>query len=374
MNTRLIITNIIAIFIAGSGRSQNPEVADSLVRELQEVVVAAKQHITKLVGSTLVSTIPGSNLADLGNALDVLDQLPMIKVEDNAVTVIGKSNVEIYIDGRPMCDGRELRQLRSSNLKKVELLMAPGAAYASTTGAVLKITTRRNFIKGLSVTDQFRLQRRRKWYVTDHLGLSYRIGEWEMFADGTVNLNNSLVRGTTVNRLNYDGKATVVGGSQSNSYPVTAGSVKAGFNYSGGSQSFGAYYRYNPELGRFNNSGAEWLDDNPAVRRQIDRRTKGRSHLALLYYENRFAENCQLHFDGDFSRFDADNSVATSYPQSVNPDVNSTDRRKSVLWAGKLSLKFPLWRPQWGRRTATRTHHSITECLTLLSVNTFPLH
>ena len=109
--------------------------------------------LTKLAGSTLVSIIQGTNLADLGTALDVLAQLPMIKVEDNAVSVIGKNNIEIYIDGRPMRDEDELQQLLSSNLKKVELLMAPGAAYESTTGAVLKITTRRNFVQGLSLTD-----------------------------------------------------------------------------------------------------------------------------------------------------------------------------------------------------------------------------
>ena len=60
----------------------------------------------------------------------------MLKVTDNSVSVIGKSNIEIFIDGRPMRDELELRQLLSTNLKKVELLMAPGAAYESTTGAV----------------------------------------------------------------------------------------------------------------------------------------------------------------------------------------------------------------------------------------------
>lgn len=51
---------------------------DSLVYELQEIVVKSKQPATKLVGSTLVSTIAGSNLQNAGNALDVLQQLPML--------------------------------------------------------------------------------------------------------------------------------------------------------------------------------------------------------------------------------------------------------------------------------------------------------
>lgn len=342
MKAKILIPTLTAFLIVGKGHAQNQEATDSLARELQEVIVTAKQPATKLVGSTLVSTIPGTNLADLGTALDVLAQLPMLKVTDNSVSVIGKSNIEIFIDGRPMRDELELQQLLSSNLKKVELLMAPGAAYESTTGAVLKITTRRNFVKGLSLTDRFLIERRRKWSVLDYLNLSYRIGDWEIFVNGTINHNNSVAKGSTTNTLVYDGKETIVGSTQHNSYPTTTGVIKGGFNYSHGPQSFGAYYRYNPERGDFNNTGSEWLDDNPAISSVIDKHVRAHSHLASLYYENTFVGKYRLHFDGDFRRSDESNSVATSYPASSNPAVNSTDDRTSTLWAGKLYLNFPL--------------------------------
>lgn len=343
MKSKILISILTVFLITESGYSQNQEAADSLTHELQEVIVTAKQPATKLVGSTLVSTIQGSHLADLGTALDVLAQLPLIKVEDNFVSVIGKNNIEIYIDGRPMRDGNELQQLLSSNLKKVELLMAPGAAYESTTGAVLKITTLRNFMQGLSLTDRFLLERRRKWSVLDYLALSYRVGKWEFFANGTLNHNNSLVKGLTTNTLVYEEKETVVGSSQDNTYPTTTGVVKAGFNYANGPQSFGAYYRYNPERGDFKNTGSEWLNDNPEISSNIDKHTKAHSHLISLYYENTFAEKYLLHFDGDFRRSYQSNTVATTYPTSSNPAVNSTDERISTIWAGKLYLNFPLW-------------------------------
>ena len=344
MNTKIIFVILTAVLAVEAGRAQNQQATDSLIRELQEVVVTTKQPSTKLVGSTLVSTIPGTNLADLGTALDVLAQLPMIKVEDNAVSVIGKNNIEIYIDGHPMRDEQELRQLLSSNLKKVELLMTPGAAYDSTIGAVLKITTRHNFVKGLSLTDQFLLECRRKWSVMDYLALSYRVGNWELFANGTIKRYNSLRKGVTTNTLVYDGKKTSIGSSQHILYPTTTGVVKAGVNYANGPQSFGAYYRYNPERGDFKNTGSEWLNDNPSISSNIDKHTRSYSHLASLYYENTFDEKYLLHFDGDFRRSNESNSVATTYPASSNPTVNSTDERASTLLAGKLYLNFPLGR------------------------------
>ncbi len=343
MNAKIIITVITTIIAAVIARAQNHEANDSLMHELQEVIVTARQPATKLVGATLVTTIPGSNLADLGNALDVLAQLPMINVKDNTVIIIGRSNIEIYIDGRPMRDEMELQQILSSNMKKVELNMAPGAVYSSTTDAVLRITTRRNFMQGLSLTDQFQLQCRRKWSVMDYLGLNYRIGDWELFVNGTVNHNNSLAKGSTTNTLMFDGKETVVGSSQHNSYPTTVGVVKAGFNYARGAHSFGAYYRYNPERGDFSNAGTEWLDNNPVISRYIDKRIRSYSHLSSVYYENTFADKFLVHFDGDFRQSVDNNGVITTYPESSDTDVSSADKRKSILWAGKLYMSFPLW-------------------------------
>ncbi len=336
----LIVAMCVSVDLAAIPDQEQP---DSLTRELQEIVVTARQPATKLVGSTLVSTITGSNLANLGNALDVLAQLPMIQVTDNAVSVIGKNNIEIYIDGRPMRDGQELQQILSSNIKKVELQMSPGAAYESTTGAVLRIITKRKFVQGLSLSDQFELRRRRKWSVMDNLNLGYRVGDWELFANGTVNHDNSLAGGYTTNTLTYAGRLTEVGSSQHNSYPTTVGVVKAGVNYNRGTMSAGAYYRYNPERGTFVNSGTEWLDSDPVICREINKHIRSHSHLVSAYYENTFADKYMLHFDGDFRQSNGDNSVTTRYPDAHDQDVSSSDTRTSTLWAAKLYLNFPLW-------------------------------
>ncbi|MDE5826169.1 MAG: outer membrane beta-barrel family protein, partial [Duncaniella sp.] len=323
--------------------AQTAEPTDSITRELQEIVVTARQPATKLVGTTLVSTIAGSNLQNLGTCLDVLAQLPMISVSDTDVSVVGKGTPEIYIDGRPMRDADELRQLQSANIRKVELLTAPGAMYGNDTRAVLKITTRRNFINGLSLTERAELTVRRKVSANDLLDLNYRTGKWDLFATATVTHNNSLIKGTTINSLMYEGKKTVVGSSQHNVYPTTNGTVKGGFNFADGAQSFGAYYRFNPERGDFTNTGDEWLNDEPHIRRDINRELHSHSHLVSTYYDNTFGGIYNLHFDGNFRSALSKSALSTSYHDSESSDVNSNDRRNSTLWAGKLYLTFPLW-------------------------------
>ena len=306
------------------------------------MTVTARQPATRLIGTTFVTTIAGSKLQTLGTALDVLGQLPMITVTDNAVTVTGKGTPEIYIDGRPMRSGYELIQLQSGNIKKVELDMAPGALYASNTKAVVKITTRRNFVDGLSITELGEITARRKWSANNMLDLNYRTGNWDMFASGIITRNNSLIKGVTTNTLVYDDMETLIGSSQKKHNTSTNGAVKAGFNHSSGKQSFGGYYRYNPERGNFSNTGEEWMNNGPRINRIIHTGTSGHSHQGSVYYDNTFADAYLLHFDGDYRNAHSADNVQTAYPDGNTADVNSTSKRKSALWAGKLYMSFPM--------------------------------
>ena len=58
MNVKYFLLFAVLLLFVMAANAQNQEPTDSLTRELQEVVVNAKQPATKLVGTTLVSTIP----------------------------------------------------------------------------------------------------------------------------------------------------------------------------------------------------------------------------------------------------------------------------------------------------------------------------
>ncbi len=98
MNLNIKYLTLTAFIVPFLSPAQNNEPSDSLTKQLQEIVVTAKQPATRLNGTTLVSTINGSSLQNIGTALDVLAQLPMIRVDETDVSVIGKSDIEIYID------------------------------------------------------------------------------------------------------------------------------------------------------------------------------------------------------------------------------------------------------------------------------------
>lgn len=346
---KVILPFIFILSVAFTAHSQQPSVnpsqpSDSLVRELGEVVVTARNQSTRLVGNSLVSTIAGTPLANLGNALDVLSQLPMIKVADDEVSVHGKGSPLIYIDNRPVSDSFDLRTLRSRNIRNVELILAPGAEYDATVGAVLKITTRRTFIEGLSLDDELQGKAARSLTGYEMLNLRYFFrGATELFATGMAAHNNSVMRGATVNSLDYEGQPTVVGSSQSVRRPSNNLSAKFGFNQTFGSLSFGAWYRVLREDGHFSNHGSEWLDDNPLIERNIKRGISATNHYAQLYLDKSFAAGGRIHFDGSLIDRNTHSSTTTAYALSdLYPDVTSTQHRVSRLYAGKLTYSRPL--------------------------------
>lgn len=310
-------------------------------QSLGEVVVTAQPE-TQLVGSSLVSQISGSSLQNVGNALDVLRQLPMITVSNSEVDVTGKGTPIIFINGRPLRDNTELQSLQSADIKTVELVLAPGAQYESTANAVIKITTRKNFLKGISASNEAEVHVRRKCSVSDLLDVSYYGDKWEIFGTGNFMHNNSLITGSTEKRLIYKGEPTIVGSTLNNTYPENQAFGKIGFNFSEGSQSLGAYYRFSHADSDFLNCGSEWLNQEKPVLRNIATDGKERNHLVSLYYDNTFSEKYHLHFDGNFRGDSSNKSSETSYPAVERVPVNSTQEQTSELWAGKLYLEFPL--------------------------------
>ena len=102
-------------------------------------------------GDAQVTTVENSILADVGAADDVLGKIPGIVKDDDKLTVFGKGEPLVYINGRQVRDFSELEQLNAKDIQRVELVTNPGARYDATVGAVVRIVTKKNPNEGLGV-------------------------------------------------------------------------------------------------------------------------------------------------------------------------------------------------------------------------------
>ena len=116
-------------------------VANSKV--LGEVVVKSSLPKTILKNGGMTTTVAGSVLEKAGTMEHLLDRIPNVSAQNGNIKVFGRGEPIIYINGRQMRDRSELDRFSSDNIRSVEVISNPGARYAASTKAVIRITTKK---------------------------------------------------------------------------------------------------------------------------------------------------------------------------------------------------------------------------------------
>ena len=117
------------------------------VLELNEIVVVGHRTVLKQEPDRIVYLTKNDAFIKGMNGIEVLDRIPRVTVEGDAVTVAGKSSVRYIVDGRllEMPDdaiAMQLKNLQASRIEKIEVLTTPPAKYAAGTNvAFISITT-----------------------------------------------------------------------------------------------------------------------------------------------------------------------------------------------------------------------------------------
>ena len=81
----------------------------------------------------------GTVLSKMGTAEDVLKHIPGLQKKNDAYEVFGKGSPIIYVNGRLLRDLSELDQLKSEDIKNVELITSRARYDASVKAVIRKI-------------------------------------------------------------------------------------------------------------------------------------------------------------------------------------------------------------------------------------------
>ena len=328
--------------------------------QLDGIVVQGRLPKTRVKGDAMRTTVAGTILEKAGTVSDALARIPSLEAErDGAVKVIGRGDAEVYINGRRVQDAKELSRLRSDQIQHVDVVQNPGARYAASTKAVVRITLKKAQGEGISFQDNAGAMYQYGHTLTNNLDVNYRTGGLDITASlwaGHYGHAKSLQENTLTY---YAGPDKIEGVSWQESKNIWKGwSPQLQVNYMlNENHSFGAYYKFDRHPN--GNYNCLYYTDNFENGNYVERSESNitqedqfRKHIFNAYYNGRIGQlSIDLNIDGLFDDTETPGSTTetTAVPsvavqQQTERSISSNTLSSNNFWASKLILGYPVWK------------------------------
>ncbi len=322
---------------------------------LSEVVVKGQLPKTHVKGDAMRTTVAGTILEKAGTINDALSKIPSLEAErDGGVKVLGRGDAEVYINGRRVQDMKELSRLRSDQIQHVDVVQNPGARYAASVKAVVRITLKKAQGEGLSFQNSTQFMYQYGGSLNDNFTANYRTGGLDVTGSFWVGTYNHY-KGLQVNdMLYYVGPNQVTGHStQEIRHPWHAWSPQLQLNYMvNENHTFGAYYKYDRtpsgetkgdyltdmfENGILTEHSASYIWQDESIKK----------HIFNVYYNGKVGQlGIDLNIDGlfDDTKTPGSTTEQTTLVSAapVNRTIESNTNSANNFWASKLIFSYPI--------------------------------
>jgi hypothetical protein len=170
-------------------------------KSMTGVTVTAKRPLIEQKTDRMIVNVEAAVSNAGATALEVLEKSPGVTVDkDGNVSLKGKQNVQIYIDGKPAyLGGQELVNLLSNmnanQLDQIEIMTNPPARFdAAGNSGIINLKTKKNKQKGFNGSLSAGYSQGKYWRTNESLNMNYRNGKFNFFMNYGYNNNNSFQR------------------------------------------------------------------------------------------------------------------------------------------------------------------------------------
>lgn len=112
------------------------------VYKIGEVIVEGRRTAIKIDNGKTILQVAGSSLGNLFDITTILSRAPGVNATDDGISVLGRGNPLIYIDGR-VATYSELKVLPPTDILSIEIDRNPSARYNASAKAVIRVKTKR---------------------------------------------------------------------------------------------------------------------------------------------------------------------------------------------------------------------------------------
>ena len=319
---------------------------------LGEVVVKGHVPSYRMTTGGITIDIQNSLLKDVGTADDVLSMLPQIQGSDGNFTVFAKGTPEIYINNKKVQNARELKQLKSTDIKSVDVITSPGAKYNAEVGAVIRIKTKKHQGDGISMEAYSQVKYNEKWTTYDDATVKYRTGGLEVFGNMMINNGNHSEDNTVTTDIRANGNhVNIIQVCPNNFwYTMLGGQIGASYDFND-ENSIGFSYTLSGSLYEGGTVQArQTITRNNALEGMVDQFIEMNisdrpQHEANIYYVGK-AVKLGIDFNGSWiwKKNVRDQASFEHSLQLADRTVTTHNENRNHMLAGKLVLTYPIWK------------------------------
>ncbi len=321
-------------------------------KELGEVVVKGERPQYKMTTGGMTVDIQNSLLKDVGTADDVLSMLPQVQGGDGNFTVFAKGTPEIYINNKKVQNARELKRLKSTDIKSVDVITSPGAKYNAEVVAVIRIKTKKRQGDGISMEASSQVKYNEKWTTYDDATVKYRTGGLEVFGNMMINNDNHSEDNTITTDIRANGNhVNIIQVCPNNFwYTMLGGQIGASYDFND-DNSIGFSYTLSGSLyGRGTARTQQTITRNNAPEGMVDQFIEMNindrpQHEANIYYVGK-AGKLGIDFNGSWiwEKNMRDQASFEHSLQLADRTVTTHNENRNHMLAGKLVLTYPIWK------------------------------
>ena len=353
--------------------------------KLGEVIVSATKPMIEVTSNAIVLNVESSPILQNGTAQEVLEKSPGVIVDQNGnVSVKGKSNVLIYLDGKPtyLSDSDLMRLLESTpaeNIEKIEIMDNPPAKYdAEGNAGIINIVRKEQAAMGLNGQVGLNLGYGRYPKASPSVNLNYRKGAINVFGNYSYFYNQRYQTNSIFRRLPTPEGITIFDQTSDQVSWVRSNNFRGGADWFISERStLGVLV--NGNVGNWNSRGdnitrLDGVYDNPydGLNAQNRNRNNWNNLTYNLNFKHQLQDNSELTLDADYSQWKGDsrqnndnfyfsNEGSTAEPPLLVRTATDSDIDILALQADYSRTIFGDWGLEIGAKSSSVTTDNLLD-------------
>ncbi|WP_426480776.1 outer membrane beta-barrel family protein [Chryseobacterium sp. R2ACT005] len=290
----------------GFSQEKKDSIKTVIEKQIAEIKVNGKKPFFEQKDDRFVFNVENSDLVVGNHISEVLSQTPLLKVDDNKITLLG-TNASVYInDRKSILKGKDLIQylnaMPASNLVKIELITNPSSKYDLEDAMIINLKLKKLETDGLKGSFTITDKQNRKNSQQANIALNYHKNR---FSNNTMLFfenNNDLQRNSIDNYSSKTSRNQITGNTL---IKETNFGGNTGFDYElNEKSSIGGileYYHKTPESslenGNIYNDNTGGIFENRTVNTQNDKLNLFGGNVYYSFNDDKKSKRLDINFD-----------------------------------------------------------------------------